>query len=96
MRLILYTRPGCHLCEVLKDQVRELPPALRARLPELEVVDISTDPDLETSFGRMVPVLMLGGKVAARGRVSDRVLRGRLRDLLSGGTADRPVRRSGS
>ena len=92
MRLILYTRPGCHLCEVLKDQVGDLPPALRDRLPEVEEVDISDDPDLEASFGLMVPVLMLDGRMAARGRVSDRLLRKRLRSLLSeapgGGSTD--------
>jgi glutaredoxin len=57
-RLVLYGKPGCHLC----DEARETVAAVRARLPfELEEVDISTDPDLHREYGERIPVLALDG-----------------------------------
>ena len=65
--LTLYTRPGCHLCEVMQAVVEEV----RARLPlTIEVVDITTDPALEARYGLEIPVLLVNGKKAAKYRVS--------------------------
>ena len=41
----------------------------------LDVVDISTDADLERRYGLEIPVLMAGGKKAAKYRVSEDELR---------------------
>jgi glutaredoxin len=61
--LILYSRPGCHLC----DEARSLLAALlgqRAsegrRNPALVERDISTDPDWERAFFTTIPVVELG------------------------------------
>jgi hypothetical protein len=54
--LILYSRPGCHLCEEVAD---ELAPLLAGRAT-LEHVDVSTDPVLEQRFGLRIPVLAAG------------------------------------
>jgi hypothetical protein len=47
----------------------------------LDVVDISTDADLESRYGLEIPVLLIDGKKAAKIRVSEleltRVLKGR-------------------
>ena len=57
-RVVLYGKPGCHLCEEARDTVV----AVRARLPfELEEVDVSTDPDLHREYGERIPVLALDG-----------------------------------
>ncbi len=78
IRLTLYTRPGCHLCEALKDVVdavaREQPMALRE-------VDISGDVALERRFGTEIPVLACGERVVARVRTSRRMLREALRSV---------------
>jgi hypothetical protein len=78
IRLTLYTRPGCHLCEALKDVVdavaREQPIALRE-------VDISGDVALERRFGPEIPVLACGERVVARVRTSRRMLREALRSV---------------
>jgi glutaredoxin len=50
--LILYTRPGCHLCE----QVVLMLQALDA---EHTPVDIESDPGLEEKYGLHIPVLRL-------------------------------------
>jgi Glutaredoxin-like domain (DUF836) len=55
--LILYSRPDCHLCELL---AAELEPLLRGRAV-LEHVDVGRDPELERRYGLRVPVLVGGG-----------------------------------
>ena len=74
----LYSRPGCHLCEVMKAVVEEV----GGRLPlTIEVVDVTTDPGLEARYGLEIPVLLVNGKKAAKYRVSTeeltRILNGR-------------------
>jgi hypothetical protein len=59
VRARLYTRPGCHLCEEALGELHRL----QARQPhELELVDISDDPDLEQRYGERIPVLELAGR----------------------------------
>ena len=41
----------------------------------LDVVDISTDAELERRYGLEIPVLMVGGRKAAKYRVSEDELR---------------------
>lgn len=65
--LVLYTRAGCGLCEELK---RELRLARVEREWQLTEVDIAADPALEERWGRSIPVLEIGGKLAFKGRMS--------------------------
>lgn len=51
--LTLYSRPDCHLCDVMAGQ---LEPLLRGRA-ELRVVDISGDRALKRRYGLRIPVL---------------------------------------
>ena len=57
-RIRVYSRHGCHLCEVL---IEELLPLVRGRL-ELEVLDIDTCPGLAEEFGTRVPVVQYAGR----------------------------------
>ena len=56
---LVYSRPGCHLCELL---LEELVPLVRGRAG-IEVVDIDTDPGLRQAYGLRIPVLEFEGKV---------------------------------
>ena len=82
--LTIYSRPGCHLCDEMKavvDRVaRESAPP-----PSIEVVDISTDPDLEARYGVEIPVLMVNGKKAAKYRIAEDALRRMLEGLRAEG-----------
>lgn len=64
--LVLYSRPGCHLCE---DMHSELQPLLRAAGIAVKVVDIDTDAALRETFGLRIPVLALDGEVISEGRL---------------------------
>jgi glutaredoxin len=70
IRLTIYSRPGCHLCDEMKAVVARV--GRRSALPiAIEEVDISTDTDLETRYGVEIPVLLVDGKKAAKYRISE-------------------------
>jgi hypothetical protein len=75
-RLTLYSKPGCHLC----DEMKQVIAAVRARTPlTLDVVDISTDPGLMDLYGLEIPVLMIDGRKAAKYRVTEHELEAKLK-----------------
>ena len=78
--LTLYSKPGCHLCDEMKHVIDRV----AARLPlVVDVVDISTDPELTARYGLEIPVLMIDGKKVAKYRVSERELEEKLRRKTS-------------
>jgi len=74
--LTLYSRPGCHLCEAMKEIVYPLARELNCVLAE---VDISGDPALEARYGTEIPVLLVNDRKAFKYRLTERELRRRLR-----------------
>ena len=68
MHLTLYTRPGCHLCDDLKEILLRV---RRRQAFELKEVDISGDPALERRYGHDIPVLLLDGVETARHRIDE-------------------------
>jgi glutaredoxin len=71
MHFLLYTRRGCHLCEVARERLRR---AGRRYRFALEVVDIDTDPALAARYGDQVPVVLVNAKVRFRGGVNEVLL----------------------
>jgi glutaredoxin len=65
-QLILYTKPGCHLCDEMK---REIQRAGCAALFELDEVNIETDSDLLARYRDEIPVLLIDGVEAFRHRL---------------------------
>ena len=58
MRVVLYSRPGCHLC----DAARAVLEAERERTPfGFEEVDIQGDDALERNYGVRIPVIEIDG-----------------------------------
>jgi hypothetical protein len=63
--LVLYTRPGCHLCEearALAQSILEDRAARGRRTASLRERDIGTNSDWERDFHDRIPVLELGGR----------------------------------
>jgi hypothetical protein len=54
--LVVYSRRGCHLCEVMLEQ---LEPLCRGRA-KISVRDIDTNPEWVAAYGEKVPVLCSG------------------------------------
>ena len=59
--MVLYTRPGCHLCDVARETVLSLQPRLRFSFDE---VDIEADEELELEYGIRIPVVEIDGEEA--------------------------------
>ncbi len=67
MKVELYTRQGCHLCDDAYD-------LLKANGLEPMPIDIDTRPDLLSRYTNCVPVVVINDKVRFRGRIDPRLL----------------------
>jgi hypothetical protein len=61
---LLYSRRGCHLCEVAEDMLGAA----------AVVIDVDADPATRERFGLRVPVLEVDGVVVAEGRIDESAL----------------------
>ncbi len=75
IKITLYSRPGCHLCEEMKAIIARVAQEIAI---DLEEIDISQDAALERAYREQIPVLMAGGRKLARYRISEQELRARL------------------
>ena len=68
LKVVLYTREGCHLCEEAQEVLSEfgISPML---------VDIDHDPNLRERYDTCVPVVEIDGQIRFRGRVEPTLLR---------------------
>jgi hypothetical protein len=73
--LILYGKPGCHLCDDAREVIVR---ATAGREVALEEVDITSDPALHARFGERIPVLELDGEELFELFVDEGVLERRL------------------
>ena len=65
-RVIVYSRPGCHLCDEAKAAIENSNCSDRYRLEE---VNIESDDELLKKYKCDVPVIMIDGEEAFRHRV---------------------------
>lgn len=77
MRIVLYSRRGCHLCELAED-------LLLFHWPAAEIVDVDTTPELAARYGLRVPVLEADGVALLEGAFDERSLVERLAGATSG------------
>ena len=67
-RVTLYSKPECHLCDVVKEVIAGVK---RRRKFELEIRDILDDPQDFERFKNDIPVVYVNGKEIARHRLSE-------------------------
>jgi hypothetical protein len=75
VRLRIYSRAGCHLCDEMKQVVFAVAADYGGVVEE---IDISEDAALEAEFGAEVPVLFVNDRKAFKYRVTPPELRRRL------------------
>ncbi len=73
--VIIYSRPGCHLCEEAKEAMRAAGCAGEYTLDE---VNIENDPELLERYKDDIPVITFDGAEAFRHRVSSEEFRRRV------------------
>lgn len=74
-RVTLYSRPGCHLCDVAREVIERVCADLGERYAE---VDIDADPQLRERFTDEVPVTFVDGRQHDFWRVDETRLRAAL------------------
>ena len=73
--LTLYTRVGCHLCDVMKERLDVI---AQTHPFTLELVDIDRDAALKQQYDHEVPVLLVDGAKVAKYRLDEPMLLRRL------------------
>jgi len=64
--VLVYSRQGCHLCDVVKDTLTQLQPSADFRWRE---IDIDADPELRRQYNDEVPVVFIDGRKAFKYRM---------------------------
>ena len=78
-RIRVYSRSGCHLCEIL---IEELLPLIRGRL-DLEVLDIDSRPEWAEEYGTRIPVVQYAGRTICQYTLDGDAIRSILASLSS-------------
>lgn len=68
--VIVFSKPGCSLC----DSAMEILSEYSDVLPEVKIVDITGDEELEELYSSFVPVIEIDGRIRFRGIVSAELL----------------------
>jgi hypothetical protein len=78
-RVIVYKKPGCCLCDTAQFVVRRIldsQPGLQK--VNMEIVDISSNPELDEKFGDLLPVVQVGEEVVSELRIDSARIRAAL------------------
>jgi len=78
--VILYGKPGCHLCEQMKAEIAKADCEDRY---ELEEINIETDESLANRYRYDIPVLMINGNEAFRHRLTADLFRDYLKRTVA-------------
>ncbi len=79
----LYSRPGCHLCGVVKEQLERIRRQVNFQIEESNIDD---DPSLRVRYNDDIPVVAVNGKDVFKHRIDIR----KLREMLSFGNQENP------
>jgi len=74
-QVILYTRPGCHLCEEMKGEMTE---ANCDELYELKEINIESEPELLARYRYDIPVLLIDGVEVFQHRIRSEEFKAKL------------------
>jgi glutaredoxin len=67
-QVVVYSRKGCHLCEIVKETLTKLQ---RRGGFNWHEVDVDSDDDLRRQFSDEVPVVFIDGRKAFKYRVDE-------------------------
>jgi glutaredoxin len=76
--VVIYSRPGCHLCDEAKEVIKRVSARIAITLHE---VNIDNDPDARARFNEEIPVVFIDGKKAFKYRIEESELLRRLKSL---------------
>ena len=66
MTVTLYSKPGCHLCEEVREVLAEISTDQRFTIEE---INVQSDAALFAAYRYAIPVVLVDGREIARGRI---------------------------
>jgi len=66
LRFLVYSRPGCGLCEEMLIELAAMP---EAGSVGVDVRDVDADDAAKVRYGHKIPVLLFGGELVCHGRL---------------------------
>jgi glutaredoxin len=79
--VVVYSRPGCHLCDVVKETLTQLVGKADFQWREVDIDAVDADPELRQKYNDEVPVVFIDGRKSFKYRMEAsqflRVLAGR-------------------
>lgn len=90
--VVLYTREGCKLCDDVLEIISQFQSVEQF---ELEIVDISADPVLNSRFGWEIPVVFINGFCSFKHRITSDLFRVKYSRLRNHFRRDRNYRNPG-
>jgi hypothetical protein len=71
LRFVLYSRPGCGLCEEMLMELAALQesPLFVGGSFGVDLVDVDDDPGTQVRYGHKIPVLLFAGELVCHGRL---------------------------
>ena len=66
--VVVYSRKGCHLCEVVKESLTKLSRQVK---PPRREIDVDSDHELRRQFNDEVPVIFIDGRKAFKYRMDE-------------------------
>lgn len=76
--IIVYSSPGCHLCEQAMSELRRLRSELGPAVMQFEERDITADERLHRAYFERIPVIELDGEELGEYAIDEQLLRERL------------------
>jgi thiol-disulfide isomerase/thioredoxin len=92
VRVDLFGRRGCHLCDEAKAALLRIAAELPLAL-QVSEIDVDTDFALRERYGLLVPVVLIEGERASELRLDEAAVRARLQAVVAA-RAGAPKRRS--
>ena len=78
IRIEIYSRPGCHLC----DEAKEVIDRVGRRVPfNVSVINIDGDPEMQKLYGEQIPVVFINGNKAFKYHVDEAELEKKAKKL---------------
>ena len=78
IRIEIYSRPGCHLCDEAKAVIE---PFSRKYALKIAVTNVDSNAELRAEYGTEIPVILINGTEAFRHRVDARAFERKLKEL---------------
>jgi glutaredoxin len=69
MDVVVYCKPGCCLCDEVKEKLRRLQASYAFNLREVNILD---DPEAQERFKEEIPVVFINGKKVFKYRLDEK------------------------